>query len=370
MKHPRSHRAVVVTATAAALAVGAVGCGNGSSGGTTSGSDMQKVSAHTVHPGESIQSAVDQAAPGDVIDIEAGIYNGSVQITTPRLTLRGAGTATVIMPSKTGKENACAKAGEGLCITGTAKKKVTDVRLESLTVTGFKTNGIHATQADGFQAVKVTSRDNKQQGILLEKSVRGQFTGNTATNNGESGIFLANSMDTEGGALDTKGAQVKDNTLNGNRFGLTLRRVRNLSVEQNKIGANCGGIFVVGDEGVPRGGALTVSHNTVTKNNKYCPASTRLPFIQGTGILLTGVEKTVVKDNDVRDNSGKSPMSGGIVLFKSVVGKASTGNTIQNNTVRGNKPADLANRDTAGTGNTFADNQSDTSEPRELQAMH
>lgn len=366
MKHPRSHRAVVVTATAATLAVGAVGCGSS----TESSSAMQKVSAHTVHPGESIQSAVDHAAPGDVIDIEAGTYNGSVQISTPRLTLRGAGTATVIMPSKNGKENACAKAGEGICVTGTTHKKATDVRLESLTVTGFKTNGVHATLADGLEVVKVTSRDNKQQGILLEKSVRGQFTGNTATNNGESGIFLANSMNTEGGALDTKGALVKDNTLNGNRFGLTLRRVRNLSVEKNRIGANCGGIFVVGDEGVPRGGALTVSHNTVTKNNKYCAASARLPFIQGTGILLTGVEKTVVTDNDVRGNTGKSPMSGGIVLFKSVVGKANTGNAIHDNVVRGNQPADLANRDTAGTGNTFADNQSETTEPRELQAMH
>ncbi|MFF3563724.1 nitrous oxide reductase family maturation protein NosD [Streptomyces sp. NPDC002574] len=366
MKHPRSRRAVVVTATAATLAAGAVGCGSGSS----NVSDVHKVSAHTVHPGESIQAAVDQAAPGDVIDIEAGTYNGSVQISTPRLTLRGAGTATVIMPSKTGKENACAKAGEGLCITGTTKNKATDVRLESLTVTGFKTNGIHATQADGLQVVKVTSRDNKQQGILLEKSVRGQFTGNTATNNGESGIFLANSMNTEGGALDTQGAIVKDNTLNGNRIGVTLRRVRNVSVEHNTIGANCGGIFVVGDEGVPRGGALTVSHNTVTKNNKYCAANARLPFIQGAGIVLTGVEKTVVTDNDVRGNTGKSPMSGGIVLFKSVVGKANSGNAVHDNIVRGNQPADLANRDTTGTGNTFTNNQSETTEPRELQAMH
>lgn len=150
------------------------------------------------------------------------------------------------------------------------------MRLESLTVTGFKTNGVHATLADGLEVVKVTSRDNKQQGILLEKSVRGQFTGNTATNNGESGIFLANSMNTEGGALDTKGALVKDNTLNGNRFGLTLRRVRNLSVEKNRIGANCGGIFVVGDEGC-RAAALLPSATTpsprTTSTARQAPAS-------------------------------------------------------------------------------------------------
>ncbi|MEU4097057.1 right-handed parallel beta-helix repeat-containing protein [Streptomyces sp. NPDC026673] len=363
MKLCRSRRAVVAAAATATIVGGAVGCGGESQTTASSSADAQKIS---VRAGESIQAAVDRAKPGQVIDIAAGTYHESVQISTPRLTLRGAGTGTVITPGTNGKENACAKAGEGICVTGTEKKKASDVTLEQLTVAGFKKAGIHASRADGLQVLRVTARDNKLQGILVEKSVRTVFRDNTAHNNAESGIFLANSMDTEGGALDTQGAVISDNKLTENRIGVGLRRVRGVTVESNRITGNCGGVFVVGDEGVPRGGALTVTHNTVTGNNKYCAPNARLPFIQGTGILLTGVEKTVVTNNEVRDNHGKSPMSGGIVLFGSVVGTSNSENSIRDNVARGNKPADLANRDLKGKGNTFADNTLDTTEPKQL----
>ncbi|MFF7679641.1 nitrous oxide reductase family maturation protein NosD [Actinacidiphila glaucinigra] len=369
MKLCRSRRAVVAAAATATIVGGAVACGGESQPTASQSAASQSADAQkkiSVRAGESIQSAVDRAEPGQVIDIAAGTYHESVQISTPRLTLRGAGAGTVISPSAKGDENACAKAGKGICVSGTAHKKPSDVTLESLTVAGFKKAGIHATGADGLQVLRVTARDNKVQGILVEKSVRTVFRDNTARNNADSGIFLANSMDTEGGALDTKGAVIEGNKLSENRIGVGLRRVRGVKVENNQITGNCGGVFVVGDEGVPRGGALTVTHNTVTGNNKYCAASARLPFIQGTGILLTGVEKTVVTNNDVRDNSGKSPMSGGIVLFGSVVGTSNSDNSIRDNVARGNKPADLANRDLKGKGNTFVNNTMETTEPKQL----
>ncbi|WP_431950255.1 right-handed parallel beta-helix repeat-containing protein [Actinacidiphila sp. bgisy167] len=364
MKLCRSRRAVVAAAATATIVGGAVACGGGSQPTASQSADAEK--KITVRAGESIQSAVDRAEPGQVIDIAAGTYQESVQISTPRLTLRGAGTGTVIKPSAKRTENACAKAGEGICVTGTAQKNASDVTLDSLTVTGFKKAGIHASRADGLKVLHVTAHDNKLQGILVEKSVRTVFRDNTAHNNAESGIFLANSMDTEGGALETQGAVIDGNKLTENRIGVGLRRVRGVTVENNQITGNCGGVFVVGDEGVPRGGALTVTHNTVTGNNKYCAPNARLPFIQGTGILLTGVEKTVVTNNDVRDNSGTSPMSGGIVLFGSVVGTSNSENTIRDNVARGNKPADLANRDLKGKGNTFVNNTLETTEPKQL----
>lgn len=42
----------------------------------------------TVRPGEAIQPAIDRAAPGDVIEIERGLYTGNLRIAKP-LTLRG-----------------------------------------------------------------------------------------------------------------------------------------------------------------------------------------------------------------------------------------------------------------------------------------
>ncbi|MGW4891480.1 right-handed parallel beta-helix repeat-containing protein [Kitasatospora sp. NPDC004240] len=320
---------------------------------------------HLVQPGESIQQALDAARPGDTVQLLPGTYPGSVRITTSGVTLRGTGPTTVITPRTdgTGQEDAvCATAGHGLCVAGTEGHRLSDVRIEALTVAGFPKNGVDATETTGMTVRAVHVRDNGQQGIAQEKSVRAVITGNTATRNGQSGVFLANTVNHEGGALDTEGTVISGNRLTENRIGVTIRRARTLSVDQNAISGNCGGVFVVGDESVPRAGALTVSRNRVIANNKYCPPTPRLDHIQGTGILLTGAEDTQVTGNQVRDNVGASTMSGGIVLFRSVVGVPNANNSVTGNQLDGNLPADLADRDT-GTTNTWARNHCSVSEP-------
>ncbi|MEU1421800.1 right-handed parallel beta-helix repeat-containing protein [Kitasatospora sp. NPDC005751] len=317
---------------------------------------------HLVQPGESIQQAVDEAGPGDTVQLLPGTYRGSVRITTPGLTLRGAGPDSVVAPGDAADGNACATAGHGLCVVGADAGPLTDVTIEALAVTGFRKNGINASGTDRMTVRAAYVHDNGQQGISQEKSTRAVITGNESTRNGQSGVFLANAVDSEGGALTTDGTVVSGNLLTDNRIGVTVRRLRDLSVEANEIHGNCGGVFIVGDEGVPRAGALSVSHNRVVANNSYCPPNPRLDAIQGTGILLTGAEDTTVAGNEVTDNVGASPMSGGIVLFRSVVGVANARNTVTGNHVVGNGPADLADRDT-GTSNSFARNQCAVSEP-------
>ena len=308
-----------------------------------------------VRPGESIQSALDRARPGDLVLVMPGTYRGSLEITVPRLTLRGFGPATVIEPGAHRTGNACGRAGHGVCVTGTARHNASGVHVEDLTVAGFAGNGVDASRADRLHVTGVTARDNGEEGISQERSVRGVFRDDTAEGNGQAGIFVANTVSTEAGALDTRGTEVRGNRLAGNRFGVVLRRVRDLTVRDNLITANCGGVFVIGDENVPRAGDLSVTRNDVIANNRHCPSDGRLPAIQGTGVLLTGADHVRVTDNQVIDNAGTSPMSGGVVLFGSRVGVHDTGNTVRGNVVVGNGPADLAVRD-HGTGNTFAAN--------------
>ncbi|MEV6979270.1 right-handed parallel beta-helix repeat-containing protein [Kitasatospora sp. NPDC093806] len=324
-------------------------------------------SLHVVLPGESIQQAVDAAEPGDTVQLLAGTYPGSVRITTPGLTLRGTGPETVISPAAAPAETVdaatpCAAAGHGLCVAGTDDRPLADVTVEALAVTGFRKNGINATGTTGLTVRATYVHDNGQQGISQEKSTRGVITANESTRNGQSGVFLANSVDSEGGALSTEGTVVSGNRLSDNRIGVTVRRLRDLTIEQNQIHGNCGGVFIVGDEGVPRAGALSVTRNRVEANNRYCPPNPRLDHIQGAGIVLTGAEETTVTENQVRDNVGASPFSGGIVLVHSVVGVANARNTVADNLVLGNGPADVADRDT-GTDNSFARNHCAVSEP-------
>ncbi|MGW0936996.1 right-handed parallel beta-helix repeat-containing protein [Streptomyces sp. NPDC002666] len=320
---------------------------------------------HVVRPGQSIQAAVDAAQPGDTIVVRPGTYRESVLITTPGLTLRGSGGRTVIRPgaSEDRTENACAKAGNGICVLGTAQDTVDDVSIRSLTVSGFTRSGIWASWTDGLEVRSVTAASNGVWGIAQQRSTRSDLRHNTARSNGDAGIFVANSVDEEGGATDTGGTRVRGNTLTDNRIGFTARRVRNLVVKHNTFTANCSGVFVVGDEGTPQAGAMTVRSNRIIGNNKFCAATERLPAIQGSGIVLTGTESTEVRSNVIRDNVGATPLSGGVVLFKSFVGAKNSDNTISGNTVLGNQPADLADQDTAGTGNRFTGNVCTTSAP-------
>ncbi|MEV7022350.1 right-handed parallel beta-helix repeat-containing protein [Kitasatospora sp. NPDC093558] len=313
-----------------------------------------------VYPGDSIQQAVDAARPGDTVQVLPGTYRGSVRITTPGLTLRGSGPASMIVPGD-GTENACAAAGHGLCVAGPEDAPLQGLTVEALDVSGFRKNGIDITGTTGMTVRANTVHDNGEQGISQEVSTRASIVANDAHRNGQSGVFLANYVNRKAGA-PVIGTVVAGNRLTDNRIGVTVRRLRGLSVEGNDIHANCGGVFIVGDETTPRAGDLDVTRNTVTGNNKYCEATPRLGAIQGAGVVLTGVEAARVTDNEIHDNVGASDFSGGVVLFKSVVGVANTRNAITGNRLSGNAPADLADRDT-GTDNAFARNDCSVSEP-------
>ncbi|MFJ6619431.1 nitrous oxide reductase family maturation protein NosD [Kitasatospora sp. NPDC091335] len=314
-----------------------------------------------VQPGQSIQQVVDAAGPGDTVQLFVGTYRGSVRITTPGLTLRGAGADSVIAPGD-GTENACATAGHGICVAGTEEQPLPGVTIESLAVTGFRKNGIDASGSTGLTVSRTYVHDNAQQGISQEMSTRAVIRGNRSADNGQSGVFLANYAYREGGAPDAGGTLVEGNELTGNRVGVTVRRLRGLAVQDNGISGNCAGVFVVGDEGTPRAGDLDVRRNTVLGNNRFCPANPRLGAIQGAGIVLTGTEDARVTGNEVRDNTGSSDFSGGIVLFRSVVGVSNARAVVTDNHLSGNGPADLADRD-AGADNTFARNTCERSEP-------
>ncbi|MFJ8942050.1 nitrous oxide reductase family maturation protein NosD [Streptomyces sp. NPDC102395] len=381
---------------------------------------------HVVRPGQSIQKAVDAARPGDTVQLTRGTFRESVRITTPGITLRGVGRDTVIKPApvkpapakpgpakpakpapakqtpakpakpakpapakqtpakpakpapakqtpaKPAKPAApkavvtCAAAGNGICVEGTSKKPLKGVTVASLKVSGFAKSGVSAAATDGLTVRNVTAEKNGVWGIAEEGSVRSVYRRNTARGNGDAGLFLANTITAEKGATDTQGTLVERNRLEDNRIGVTVRRLRNLTVARNLVIDNCAGVFVVGDENKPKTGALSVRENRVEHNNKSCPKTARLDALQGSGIVLTGAEDTEVTQNRITGNAGASPLSGGIVVFKSFVGATSDRNRVTGNTLSDNSPADLVNTDTAGVGNKFENNSCRSSRPAGL----
>lgn len=99
---------------------------------------------HLVHPGESIQAAVDATSPGDTIIVRAGTYRGSVKIQTDGLTLRAKGTVT-LKPLKYGGQ--CYLPGHvaGFCVVpvdfdpsvGSYTRRVSDVTITGFRIVGF-----------------------------------------------------------------------------------------------------------------------------------------------------------------------------------------------------------------------------------------
>ncbi|MET9088537.1 NosD domain-containing protein [Streptomyces sp. NPDC004237] len=327
-----------------------------------------------VHPGESIQKAVNAAQPGDTVLLATGTYRESVKVTTPGITLRGMGAGTVLKPAKkvksSGKKAAaqksCAEMGNGICVVGAKNKPLEDVTIARMTVTGFSRIGVMSVGTANLHVHGVAAVKNGQWGLAEERSVHSTYRNNVARENGDAGLFLANSVTTEKGATDTDGTVIEHNLLEKNRIGVTVRRLRNLTVSDNSVTGNCAGVFVVGDENKPKAGHITVADNQVVKNNKYCKKTARLAFLQGSGIVLTGTEDTLVTGNTVTGNSGKSPLSGGVVLFKSFVGASSDKNQVTRNKLSGNAPADLVNQEATKHGNSFKQNTCKKSKPAGL----
>ncbi|MFD3824561.1 hypothetical protein [Streptomyces sp. NPDC058625] len=69
-------------------------------------------------------------------------------------------------------------------------------------------------------------------------------------------------------------------------------RARNPTVSHNEATGNCVAVLVAGDGSKSAAGELRVTHDHLHADNKHCAATPRRPFLQGTGIVLTGADDT------------------------------------------------------------------------------
>jgi parallel beta-helix repeat protein len=136
-------------------------------------------------PGDhaTIQAAIDNASPGDVIEVESGIYVENVNVDKP-LTLRGLGMPTVDA------------GGKGSAITLSAD----GITLEGFNATNSSREGIKITS--DYNSIKGNNANaNRLIGIKLDESSNNNIEGNNASRN-DQGIRLYYSS---------------NNTLEGNR---------------------------------------------------------------------------------------------------------------------------------------------------------
>ncbi len=354
-----------VSATAAGLALSA---------GLTGVASAASPHVTVVWPGQSIQKAVDQAAPGTTVLLKAGVYHQSVQIRTDGITLRGAGdtsAGTILEPPARLPGTICNKVfgGTGICVlathlntmTGAVITPVSDVTVAGLSVTGFGGNGVFGYGTSGLTVRNVTARSDGDYGISRFVSTGTSFVNDVASGNADAGFYVGDSPDAA--------SVIHNDRAWGNEFGILIRHAHGVVVTDDVLRGNCQGILVL-DDGQPGGaGDATIEHNSVSANNKQCAASGDVPVaLKGGGILLLGATHTTVEHNSVFSNVGRRVNSGGILVVSArsmTHGSDPESDKIVGNSARGNSPADLI-YDGSGSGSQFTGNHCDKSIPAGL----
>jgi hypothetical protein len=324
-----------------------------------------------VEPGGSIQEAVDAAAPGDTIVVQAGTYRESVVITTDGLRILGKGAVLEPPgeaeptlcddPEGEGGENGFCLAGEVDFETGEVGDRVEDVTIQGFTIRGFAANGILALGAADAEFSRNVTDGNGEYGIAAFASTGTRIVGNRTSGSGEAGIYVGDSPDAD--------VSIHHNETFDNLFGIFLRNAEGGSVAFNKVHGNCLGVLVLGDAPGPAG-EFAVTANAVRDNTKACPGGEEAPPLSGVGIALVGAHDNTLRFNLVTGNrpGGETAFSGGVVVISGFTeegptGTPSSGNRVVANLVLGNEP-DLF-WDERGE-NTFAANICRTSVPEEI----
>ena len=358
------------TIAGAALAACALGLSALALGGTWSSG----VRSIHVGPGESIQAAIDEARPGDTVDVAPGVYRENLTITTDGVTLRGAGASsrgTVLEPPSTPAGRVCDFEGtNGICVTGvfTPNSDEVGTPVRDVTVSGFSVRGFPRFGILVNNAVDTTVSGNEIASGgsygMLAVFVRGiRLLDNSSHDNREGGFYLADSPRAD--AVLTGNRSFRNDSAEG--FGLFVRDTSHGLVRGNRFEDNCVGVAIVGTHGPDSATGWSVRGNTVRDNTAACPATEDVPApLSGIGIALIGAGRVHVSGNTVSGNrpTGDSPVAGGIALVsaKPFGGPDPTGDVVAGNQVDGNAPADLL-YDGTGRGNRVIRNDCETSVP-------
>ena len=343
----------------------AIGCGDDDDSGN---SDI------VVRPGESIQAAVDAAEPGSRIVVMPGEYvethgNQAAVLVQKSLQLVGdnAEGEVRILP---GPGNT-----EGIYVLGTADEFVEDVLIEGFTIDGFSENGIWTFYVRDFEIRNNNVGNSDHVGIYPQLSAQGLVRDNVAFGGLDSAMWVSGSED----------IRVIANEVYGAPIGLQVNVSMNVEVEEIEAYDNVVGIAFthplasgLGDDvnlafGY-RSESVRFADSEVYENNLANPISggTLGALPSGTGMLITGHDRSYVENNSVVDND-----YAGVVLVDHclVTGLeddecAPDGNTLVGNTISGNgmNPPDTPFRDLAadvivvapGVDNCMADNTFDT----------
>jgi hypothetical protein len=381
----------LVVAALAALALLASACSSdddpAATGTTEEGGGTTSATIRVPEDHDTIQAAVDAAAPGDLVLIGPGTYEEAVDVETENLTIRGLDRNEVILDGGFELENGIRVLADGVAV-------------ENMTARNYTTNGFFWTGVTGYRGSYLTAFRNGDYGVYAFDATKGQLEHIHASGSPDAGVYIGQCYPCDA-VLDDVVSVYNGLGYSGTNSG------GNLLIVNSTFAYNRAGI-------VPNSGSYELCYpgrdNTIVGNIVHDNMQPDTPAIDvallgmGNGILVAGSNRNVIERNLVYDhervgialvpypeeeaNDGvpdpdtwdvpcekvrddppavTDPAKLALVLWDAMQ------NRVTGNDVSGSGLADIAvgslQPDLAGLGNCFSGNTFASSAPLELEAL-
>ena len=254
---------------------------------------------YVIHPGDNdqyeLQNRLINAVPGDVIQLEKGIYtfNTELSVVEDNITIRGRGHEDTILSFKDQEIGS-----EGIRVTGNA------FVIENLAVEDTVGNAIKVLGAEG----------------VIFRGVRVEWTNGTDSDNGAYGIYPVQCSDvlieyciaraaSDAGIYvgQSRNVIVRRNLAEMNVAGIEIENTIGADVYENVATNNTGGLLVFDLPGleVINGRDIRVYNNRIVGNNtpNFATEGTMVAGVPtGTGLMVMATDRVEVFENEISDN--------------------------------------------------------------------
>ena len=240
-----------------------------------------------VEPGQTIQSVVDRALPGDTIEVSYGIYNEHVVIDISDVKFFGISNDKGEWPVIDGE----GKGSDGVIASGN------NFEMAFFAVKNFTSNGVLVEGAKNIYLHDMYIENTGVYGVypvrctdVLIERIEGTLVNDAA-------IYVGKS----------ENAVIRDTLTYGNVIGVEMENTVNGEVYNNHAHDNSIGILIDLLPQLPSKISLhTKVHDNITENNNgenfSVPGSTASLIPPGAGLLIFGADDVEVYDNTIRGN--------------------------------------------------------------------
>lgn len=249
----------------------------------------------TVAAGESIQSAVDRARPGDTVEIPYGVYHERVAVDMSDITLRGVPNEAGEFPVLDGQ----GALSEGVIASGN------NFTVGNLHVMNYTDNGVLVEGATGVHFHDIVAENVGTYGVYPVRSTGVLIERVTVSGVDDAGIYAGQS----------ENVVVRDSVAFDNVIGIELENTLGGEVYDNHVYDNSNGILIVL---LPQltskiSSGAKIYNNLVEHNNtpNFAPEGATARIVPpGSGILLIGTDNNEVYGNTITGNK-----TAGLALF-------------------------------------------------------